>query len=434
MVTNGQALAEMVRNADIEARWVRLPATGDLGPGEVVMEMVSRNSWPVSSARDIDWTSRARRPASTGWNSTMARQCVFCGSESDLTREHVLPDWLTEIGLEFEPQIHHVGPINVLPREWTSKPFRTTVRMVCGNCNSGWLSELEGAAKPILAPLIRGEGRRIPYEDQALIAAWTCKTALVSMLISSDDARLAGYGVPPTEYTALYEQRDRMEPLPFSQYWIGTYTGDRRGASVWVTPFVIEAKGPGSPPDIPSGYAITLVVGKLVVQGVRFTTPALQVDLVTEWGFLDIWPPQDTFPWPARGFADDDTVDRMNQTKTFVVQEKGVQLSPFKPATELPPSKLEGGDLIRLPLYCGKHEAFYPAALAGETLRTGRQHVFHTSCECPVGYIIRTESDGAHMKKWGDPAAIVEAYEAWPGEEYAIEDANGVFFFKEEQP
>ena len=60
-------------------------------------------------------------------------------------------------------------------------------------------------------------------------------------------------------------------------------------------------------------------------------------------------------------------LDRMNQAKTFLVQAKGVRLSPFKPATALPRSTIEGRDLIRLPLYCGKHEAFYPAALAGET-------------------------------------------------------------------
>ncbi len=362
----------------------------------------------------------------------MARRCVFCGSTSGLTREHVLPDWLTQIGLDLEPQIHHVGPINKVPRQWSAKPFRTTVRAVCGTCNSGWLSDLEAAAKPLITPLILGEPRRLPFEDQALIAAWTCKTALVSLLISSEEARLSGYGVPPTEYTELYAQRGRMEPLPRSQYWSGSYTGERRGASIWVTPFVIEVIGTNSPRDIPSGYAMTLALGKLLVQGVRFTAPELQVELATEMGFLDIWPPQDTFPWPTRGVADDDQLERMNQAKTFVVQSEGVRLSPFKPATELPASTLEGGDLIRMPLYCGKHEAFYPAALAGETLRTGKHYVFLSGCECPLGYIIRTEADGAHMKRWGEPAAIEATYEEWPGEEFVIEDANGVFFFKEE--
>jgi hypothetical protein len=303
--------------------------------------------------------------------------------------------------------------------------------MVCAECNNGWLSQLEGAAKPIIAPLIRGESRRLPYEDQALIAAWTCKTGLVSLLVSSDEARASGYGVPPTEYTALYAQRDRMEPLPFSQYWIGAYTGDRRTSSIWVTPFVIEVVGASSPPDIPSGYAITLTLGKLVVQGVRFTAPALQVELTTEWGFLDIWPPTDTFPWPAAGVADDESLDWMNQAKTFTIQTKGVRLSPFKPATELEPST-QDGELMRLPLPCGKHDAFYPAALAGETLRTGTQFTFLTGCPCPMGYIIRTEADGAHVKKWGEPAAIEAAYEELPGDEFVVEDEYGTFFFKEE--
>ena len=357
----------------------------------------------------------------------MARQCVFCGSESDLTREHVLPDWLTDIGLELEPSGHLAGPINSVPRLWTARPFRTTVRMVCAGCNNGWLSELEGAAKTAMTPLILGESRRLPWDDQALIARRTCKTGLVSLLLSGE----VGRGAPASEYTALYAQRDRMEPLPFSQYWIGTYTGEKPW-SVWATPFVVEVSDAPSQHEFPSGYAMTLLLGKLLVHGVRFTQPALQMELTTEWGLLDIWPPQDTFPWPAGGVADDAALDRMNRAEGFVVLEKGLRLAPFKPATELEPNTLEGGDLMRLPLYCGKHHGFYPAALAGETLRTGKSYVFLAGCQCPLGYIIRTESDGAHMKRYGEPAAIEQAYEEWPGEEFAIEDRNGVFFFKEE--
>jgi hypothetical protein len=80
----------------------------------------------------------------------MARQCVFCGS-SDLTREHILPDWLTEIGLDLEPSIHHAGPRNRLPRQWSARPYTTTVKMVCAACNNGWLSQLAGVAKPVIA-------------------------------------------------------------------------------------------------------------------------------------------------------------------------------------------------------------------------------------------------------------------------------------------
>jgi hypothetical protein len=210
-----------------------------------------------------------------------ARRCVFCGGTSSLTREHVLPNWLSQIGLDLTPSVHHSGPLNHVPRQWSSKPFTTTVKMVCVTCNGGWLSALENAARPVLAPLIRGGSRRLPDDDQALVAAWTCKTALVSQLLSSEEARRGGQGLPSSEYVALYEQRELMEPLPFSQYWIGSYAGDR-GASIWVTPFVVEVTDAGSPPDIPTGYAMTLVLGSLLVQGVRFTEPALQIELATD--------------------------------------------------------------------------------------------------------------------------------------------------------
>jgi hypothetical protein len=120
----------------------------------------------------------------------------------------------------------------------------------------------------------------------------------------------------------------------------------------------------------------------------------------------------------------------MNLARTFTVQAKGIRLAPFKPAIELERTTLEG-ELIRLPLLCGKHESFYPAALAGETLRTGTSYSFLTGCECPMGYIVRTEADGAHVKKSGEPIAIEAAYEALAGQEYIIEDRDGVFFFKQ---
>jgi len=358
-----------------------------------------------------------------------ARRCVFCGSTSNLTREHVLPDWLTNVSLDLAPSLHRAAPLNRVPRQWSSTPFKTTVKLVCASCNNGWLSSLERSARPVLTPLIRGDPHRLPAGAQALIAKWTCKTTLVSLLVTSAQDR-GGDGVPPTEYTTLYEQRECMEPLPFSQYWIGSHHGDR-ASSIWVTPFVVEVIGADTSRDIPSGYAMTLALGNLLVQGVRFTDPALQVELATRGGFLGIWPSADTFPWPTAGVADDATLDQMNRAKTLVSQTKGVRVSLFKPATELPASTVEG-DLIRLPLYCGKHEAFYPAALARETLRTGNNHVFLTGCPCPLGYIIRTEADGAHMKRWGEPEAIEAAYDEWPGEEFIVEDQYGPIFFKRE--
>ena len=121
----------------------------------------------------------------------------------------------------------------------------------------------------------------------------------------------------------------------------------------------------------------------------------------------------------------------MDEATTFTPQVRGVRLSPFKPAAELSISEFDGG-WIRLPLDCGKHEASYPVELALETLQTGRHYVFRAERSCPYGYIIRTEDDGAHMKRWGEPEAVKAAYEEWPGDELVVEDERGAFFFKEE--
>jgi hypothetical protein len=40
------------------------------------------------------------------------RSCILCGATSNLTREHVLPDWLTGIGLDLTPSGHQFGRLN----------------------------------------------------------------------------------------------------------------------------------------------------------------------------------------------------------------------------------------------------------------------------------------------------------------------------------
>jgi len=50
VITSGPALEDSMRRAGIEARWVRPPGSGELTPGEVVMEMTARTSFPVPEA------------------------------------------------------------------------------------------------------------------------------------------------------------------------------------------------------------------------------------------------------------------------------------------------------------------------------------------------------------------------------------------------
>jgi hypothetical protein len=138
--------------------------------------------------------------------------CAFCGStKRPRGREHVFADWLNSIGLESGQVEIHTGRLNRVARRWTTEGFTATVRAVCDDCNHGWLSQLEGAAKPVLTPLILGQSTELSVDDQRLIAVWAFKTALVAMLSSSEEQRAQGYGVPVAEYQALYARRGHPE-------------------------------------------------------------------------------------------------------------------------------------------------------------------------------------------------------------------------------
>jgi hypothetical protein len=50
VITSGRVLADSARRAGIDARWARPPGTGELAPGEVVMEMTTRASFPAPEA------------------------------------------------------------------------------------------------------------------------------------------------------------------------------------------------------------------------------------------------------------------------------------------------------------------------------------------------------------------------------------------------
>jgi hypothetical protein len=357
-------------------------------------------------------------------NRLMPSSCAFCGSKEPLTREHVFGQWVSKIGLNLSPVRHRAGPLNSLSRDMGEQPpYRQTVKNFCAACNNGWMSRLEAAAQRVLTPLILGGSGTIAVEDQAVIAAWVQKTALTAMLVSSKEQRDGGYGLSQAEYTALYERRDRMQPLDSSRFWVGRYEGTAGFWAVRVTPLVVRLTGMREP-DFPHAYAMTIVLGELVLHGLRFTTPDLEVDLTMGLAMPQLWPSREPVPWPAGEPCTEASFLRFADGKMLRSEVEHLELGPWAPATELPQSVIVG-DRVELPALCRKHVLYYPIALLAEVLQ-GRFYAFVTACECPEAYLIQTQSDGAHCKAAGGAEEISEVYENLPGDEFLIPDqANG---------
>ncbi|MFI7114796.1 hypothetical protein ACIBK9_51385 [Nonomuraea sp. NPDC050227] len=358
----------------------------------------------------------------------MARICAFCGFSGKLTGEHVFGGWLSRIGLPLEPTPHHAGPLNqVIRKLGVRPPFRQTVKDVCGTCNHGWMSQLEVVAQRVMTPLILGEPGEIAVTEAGAIAAWVQKTALTAMLVSSEEEREAGYGLPASEYRELWTLRDEARPLPTSQFWIGQYNTGSRLASAWVTPLAVVVEGLPEP-DLPQGYSMTILVGQLVLHGVRFTTPSLQVEVTTRKDLPQLWPVAVSTVWPGGAPIDDALFLYLADGKAIRSTEQHIQVRPWKPATELPESRAVG-DIVELPTICGEHVVYYPAGLVHDAMR-GRFYAFGTTCECSTAYLIQTGPDGAHCRFTGTAERISELYESLQGEDILIQDGHGTFLCK----
>lgn len=358
-----------------------------------------------------------------------ARSCAFCGSNEPLTREHVFGDWLSKIGLEDDPGETVAGSLNQIGRRMgESRPFRTKVKNVCAACNNGWMSNLEGVARRVLTPLALGQPGRIELADQGAIATWVQKTALMAMYLSSAEDREAGHGLPPSEYASLYRQRDSVEPLPNSRFWIARYTGQLRLGSVWVTPLAVNVEGL-SEPELPQGYAMTIAVGTVLLHGVRFTDLPFYIDVATKRALGEIWPATEDVVWPVGVDVSDDDFLGLAHGREFVLAEKELSLRPLSSLMDSPQSEINGSR-VEMPTPCGKkHVVYYPAVLAEAGMR-GTFHWFWTECECGVAYLVHTESTGAHVKSAGDRERIVAEYEALPGRDHVFQDFNGDFTYK----
>ena len=116
----------------------------------------------------------------------MANSCLFCGAQGAgvLSNEHVIPQWLLK-HLDLPPDDMLFQGVASSATETLVEParihssFNFVQGHVCEECNTGWMSRLEVAAKPILVPLIEKESSidSLSPEEADIVGKWVIKTA-----------------------------------------------------------------------------------------------------------------------------------------------------------------------------------------------------------------------------------------------------------------
>lgn len=147
----------------------------------------------------------------------MSRVCIFCHHVGrPLTREHVYPDWLSKLYSQEIVGINEVSGDN-LSRVWQGAVFQHKVKIVCSECNNGWMSDLEGDVKDLLISLaFTHDGRTLSEEDQRKISLWVQKTVLVDCKALGSKS---GFTIPTIFYDRLYQAKQPIDSILVTMGW-----------------------------------------------------------------------------------------------------------------------------------------------------------------------------------------------------------------------
>jgi len=135
--------------------------------------------------------------------------CIFCDA-TGVTKAHVFAESWTSLfdepndTCEHEVVHRYVDPVTgerrVLKR---AKTFALFSRKVCGGCNSGWLNELEGRVRPLMAHFAGNTSITLDAEEQTDLALWSVAAALIAM---SNDPDAAGFADPAIAHGIFRER------------------------------------------------------------------------------------------------------------------------------------------------------------------------------------------------------------------------------------
>jgi hypothetical protein len=156
-------------------------------------------------------------------------KCIFCQRERKASREHLWPRWTQETLTPQErkrPIRHSIEPHDEPHTTWDALPFTATLKDVCRECNSGWMSQIEAEAKIYMEPLITGEeGGLIDVDAQWAISRWTyLKVLLFERVVKR--WRL----LPRRHYRDMYEASIGEPTLPANMsVFVAAHEGLRQG-------------------------------------------------------------------------------------------------------------------------------------------------------------------------------------------------------------
>ncbi len=215
-------------------------------------------------------------------------KCIFCGGGAvpgnPMTGEHLWSDWMTTAGLlprrfrEYEEfsnrSRRYTGEASTFKRSREGAPSHKKIKVVCKQCNSGWMSTIETNVQPILTPLIKGQKTVLSRANRKLLVEWITLKILVA-----EHNEYQGFPADP-----IFDQhtRDAFKLHRTIPKGLRIYLTPLRGVK-WFTGYHRHASGLGftapsfplseNPTGVRNVEAITWGIGRLLIYLSAVTDP-----------------------------------------------------------------------------------------------------------------------------------------------------------------
>ncbi len=241
-----------------------------------------------------------------------------------MTREHVWGSWLKRYvrrDLNKHGFVYHefdragVAP-NVTYRIRAGDPLSSNARIVCVDCNTKWLSQIQENAKPHLIPLILGNKTLLGHAALERVATWAAMATMTGEYLTYDTRQIAISAVERTAFMTT------GRPSEDWRIWIGFFEPNKLDERYIHTSLPIyDSKDisnvehfDGAPQT--NTQTTTFRIGKLFVHAMSSSD---HPHLVRGWDWrtaprarhllVPIWPPTDWrqfVAWPVHGLLDAD--------------------------------------------------------------------------------------------------------------------------------
>lgn len=190
-------------------------------------------------------------------------------------------------------------------------------RKICSDCNNTWLSELEQAVKPFLAPMLTHERAvsldRVQRRD---LARWAIIKVLTLELAlrQQHSQRRPGLGYAPSQVELAW-LANRADPPPRSRVWLGAFDAEGQvAASVQSRQLGADVPELAQPGTL-SSHLTTLTIGQVLLQVFSVDFVAADAYQLREFDFdprppladalVRLWPAGDTaIQWPGPVYID----------------------------------------------------------------------------------------------------------------------------------